>query len=98
MEDTRHRFHEALVELEQKTLDGIEMVIVQLDRALQSVGSGDAELAAAVVADDERINERYREIHEDALSLLARQAPVAGDLRLRGNEGHVHRRDDRADG
>jgi phosphate transport system protein len=82
MEETRHRFHEALTELEQKTLDGFELVIEQLDRALQSVGSGDVELAAAVVADDERINRRYREIHDDALSLLARQTPVAGDLRL----------------
>ena len=82
MEETRHRFHEALTELEQKTLDGFEMVIEQLDRALQSVGSRDVELAATVVAGDDRINRRYREVHEDALSLLARQTPVAGDLRL----------------
>ena len=82
MEETRHRFHEALTELEQKTLDGFELVIEQLDRALQSVGSRDVELAATVVADDERINRRCREIHDDALSLLARQTPVAGDLRL----------------
>ena len=82
MEETRHRFHEALTGLEQKTLDGFELVINQLDRALQSVRSRDIELAATVVADDERINRRYREIHEDAVSLLARQTPVAGDLRL----------------
>ncbi len=82
MEETRHRFHEALWELEQKTLDGLELVIEQLDRALESVGSRDTELAATVVSDDDRINRRYREIHEDALSLLARQCPVAGDLRL----------------
>ena len=82
MDETRHRFHEALTELEQKTLDGFELVIEQLDRALQSVASRDVHLAAAVVADDERINRRYRDIHEDALSLLARQCPVAGDLRL----------------
>ena len=35
-----------------------------------------------MVAGDDRINRCYREIHEDALSLLARQCPVAGDLRL----------------
>jgi phosphate transport system protein len=35
-----------------------------------------------VVADDDRINLRHREVHEDALALLARQTPVAGDLRL----------------
>ena len=82
MDETRHRFHEELTELEQKTLDGFELVIEQLDRALQSVRSRDVELAATVVADDEHINRRYRDVYEDALSLLARQAPVAGDLRL----------------
>jgi len=35
-----------------------------------------------VVAGDDRINRRDRETHEDALSLLARECPVAGDLRL----------------
>jgi len=82
MEETRRRFHEELRELEQKTLDGFELVIEQLDRALRAVRTRDVELAAIVVADDARINTRYREIHDDALSLLARQAPVAGDLRL----------------
>jgi len=48
MEETRHRFHEAVTELEQKTLDGFELVIEQLDRALQSVGSRDLELAETV--------------------------------------------------
>ena len=48
MEETRHRFHDALRELEQKTLDGFEQVIEQLDRALESVGSRDVELAATV--------------------------------------------------
>ena len=74
--------HAALTDLEQKTLDGFELVIEQLDRSLESVGSRDVELAAIAVADDDRINRLYREINEDALSLLARQAPVAGDLRL----------------
>jgi phosphate transport system protein len=82
MEETRHRFHEALRELERKTLDGFELVIEQLDRALESVDARDVELAATVVADDDRVNRRYREIHADALSLLARETPVAGDLRL----------------
>lgn len=82
MEETRHQFHAALRELEQKTLDGLELVIAQLDSALESVGSRNVELAGIVVADDDRVNRRYREIHEDALSLLTRQGPVAGDLRL----------------
>jgi phosphate transport system protein len=82
MEETRHRFHEALRELERKTLDGFELVIEQLDRALESVDARDVELAATVVAGDDRVNRRYREVHEDALSLLARETSAAGDLRL----------------
>ena len=35
-----------------------------------------------VIADDDRLDGRYLEVHQGILSLLARQAPVAGDLRL----------------
>jgi phosphate transport system protein len=35
-----------------------------------------------VIADDDRIDGRYLEVHQGILSLLARQAPVATDLRL----------------
>jgi phosphate transport system protein len=35
-----------------------------------------------VVADDDRIDGRYLEVHQGILSLLARQAPVATDLRI----------------
>ena len=82
MQETRHQFHESLRELEQQTLGGLDMVIEQLDRALESVSHQDVELAGMVVADDDRIDRRYLEVHQGVLSLLARQAPVAGDLRI----------------
>ena len=44
-----------------------------------------------VVADDDRIDGRYLEVHQGLLSLLARQAPVAGDLRLIAALLHVIR-------
>jgi phosphate transport system protein len=40
------------------------------------------ELAQMVIQDDDRIDGRYLEVHQGILSLLARQAPVATDLRL----------------
>ncbi len=58
------------------------MVVGLLDEALEALDHYDAELAAIVVADDDRIDGRYLEVHQGVLSLLARQAPVAGDLRL----------------
>ena len=56
--------------------------IEQLDRALEAVSHQDVELAAMVIDDDDRIDGRYLEVHQGILSLLARQAPVASDLRL----------------
>ena len=44
-----------------------------------------------VVADDDRIDGRYLEVHQGILSLLARQAPVAGDLRIVAALLHVIR-------
>jgi phosphate transport system protein len=82
VEEIRHNFRETLKELEQQTLGGLDMVIQQLDRALESLSYQDIELAGMVVADDDRIDGRYLEVHQGILSLLARQAPVAGDLRI----------------
>ena len=58
------------------------MVVTALDRALETVQHQDVELASMVIADDDRIDGRYLEVHQGILSLLALQAPVAGDLRL----------------
>src|SRR5438105_14650173 len=80
MHETRHQFHENLRALEAQALDGLELVIQQLDRSLESLSYQDIELAGMVVADDDRIDGRYLEVHQGVLSLLARQAPAAGDL------------------
>jgi phosphate transport system protein len=58
------------------------MVVEALDRALETIQQQDVELASMVIADDDRIDGRYLEVHQGILSLLALQAPVAGDLRL----------------
>ena len=91
MQETRHQFRESLMQLEVQTLGSLEMVIGQLDRALGSVSGHDVELAEVVVADDERIDRRYLEIHQGVLSLLARHAPVAGDLRIAAALLHISR-------
>jgi len=81
-EALRRGFREELAELERSALGGLEMVIGQLDRTLEALGETDIELAELVIADDDRIDGRYLEVHQGVLSLLARQAPVAGDLRI----------------
>src|SRR6059058_426920 len=71
-----------MAELEAAALGAIDLVVEQLDRTLEALEHQDVELASFVIADDDRIDGRYLEVHQGVLSLLALQAPVAGDLRL----------------
>ncbi|MDQ3644711.1 MAG: phosphate signaling complex protein PhoU [Actinomycetota bacterium] len=81
-DSVRVHYQETLRELEQHTLGGLDLVVTQIDRVVEAVEQQDIELAEWVIGDDDRIDGRYLEIHQSILSLLARQAPVAGDLRL----------------
>ena len=78
----RSHFQAELAELEQQALGGLDLVLEQLDRTLEAVEDQNVELAQLVISDDDRLDGRYLEVHQGILSLLARQAPVAGDLRL----------------
>jgi phosphate transport system protein len=80
--ELRTAFIKQLEELELQTLSGFDEVSAQLVRAMRAVSRCDAALAAVVVAADRPINRRYLDIHHGAITLLASQAPVAGDLRL----------------
>ena len=83
MPDTvRLQYQDELEALERQALGALPMVSTALDRALETVQHQDVELASMVIADDDRIDGRYLEVHQGILSLLALQAPVAGDLRV----------------
>ena len=81
-EHTRLHYQDELRQLEVRALEGIDMVVQSLDRTLEAVEHQDIELSQLVVADDDRIDGRYLEVHQEILTLLATQAPVATDLRL----------------
>jgi phosphate transport system protein len=81
-QELRHQFIEELAALEANTLGGLDLVTMQTDRILEALEHQDVELAEMVVADDDRLDGRFLEVHQGILSLLALQAPVAGDLRL----------------
>jgi phosphate transport system protein len=68
--------------LEKQALSGLELVADQIDRTLRVIVDRDFEMADMVIADDDRIDGRFLECHQEILSLIARQAPVATDLRL----------------
>jgi phosphate transport system protein len=80
-EPARQHFRDELGALEVQALGALDLVVMQLDRTLEALEHQDIELAAAVVADDDRIDGRYLEVHQGILSLLALQSPVASDLR-----------------
>jgi phosphate transport system protein len=81
-EHARKRFTDELAQLEASALGGLDLVCGQLDRVIEALRHQDVELAQFVIADDDRLDGRYLEVHQGILSLLALQAPVAGDLRL----------------
>ena len=81
-EQTRVQYREDLATLEQRGLDGLDMVVTALDRTLEAAQHADIELAELVIADDDRIDGRYLEVHQELITLLATQSPVATDLRL----------------
>ena len=80
--DGRPHFQEQLRELEEAALGGLDIVLGQIDRTIEALDHIDVELAEFVVLDDDRVDGRYLEVHQGVLSLLALQAPVAGDLRI----------------
>jgi phosphate transport system protein len=80
--ETRKEFHEQLQELQDEALTTADLTSVALDQAVEAVVNRDTELAVMVITGDDRIDGRYLDVHQGVLSLLARQAPVASDLRL----------------
>ena len=88
-EVARAAYLEELANLEASALGGLDLVNVALGRTLEAVEHQDVELAQIVVADDDRIDGRYLEVHQALITLLATQSPVATDLRLISSLLHV---------
>jgi phosphate transport system protein len=80
--EARVEFHEQIQELEDETLSTLELTSGGLDQAIEAVINRDTELAVMVIDSDDQIDGRYLYVHQGVLNLLARQAPVASDLRL----------------
>jgi phosphate transport system protein len=81
-DSVRVYYQEELEQLEAGALGGLDLVIAALERTLEAVEHQDVELAGLVIADDDRIDGRYLEVHQALITLLATQSPVATDLRL----------------
>ncbi|HKU58400.1 MAG TPA: phosphate signaling complex protein PhoU [Gaiellaceae bacterium] len=78
----RATFQEELSALEASLQEEGDLVLRALRSALNALARADEELADEVIAFDDSVDERYARIEEGVQSLLARQTPVATDLRL----------------
>jgi phosphate transport system protein len=75
-------FQDELTALEQSLQEEGALVLRSLRGSLNALESQDVELADEVIAFDDEVDRRYLAIEEGIQSLLARQTPVATDLRL----------------
>jgi phosphate transport system protein len=78
----RLSFQEELDRLEANVHAESELVLRSLRGALNALQQQDAELADEVIAFDHEVDARFLEISRGVEQLLARQTPVAIDLRL----------------
>jgi phosphate transport system protein len=78
----RLSFTEELAQLEASLQEEGTLVLRALRSSLNALARGDEELADEVINFDDQVDARYMEIEEGVQSLLARQTPVAADLRL----------------
>ena len=78
----RAGFHEELERLETELQTESDLVLRSLRTALSALDRSDPELADEVIAFDDDVDRYYLGIEQGSESLLARQTPVATDLRL----------------
>ncbi|MCX2817990.1 phosphate signaling complex protein PhoU [Haladaptatus sp. F3-133] len=78
----RDDYRERLDTLRGEVVSTGETVVGRLRDALVALEDKDDELARRVVEGDDEVNERYLEIEQECVDLIALQQPVAGDLRF----------------
>ncbi|MEV8220514.1 phosphate signaling complex protein PhoU [Microbacterium sp. NPDC077391] len=78
----REVFHQSLEQLQSQLTEIADMVTVAIQKATTAFAESDVALAEEVIADDAKIDELAVALDERAIEILARQQPVARDLRI----------------
>jgi phosphate transport system protein len=81
MSDHNSQFHDELDSLEQRLLDIIDTAEGMVGRAVESVVTGNIDLANEVIEADNAIDAENFQIHQDWTTLMARFQPLGPDLR-----------------
>lgn len=77
----RETFDDQLKRLQDELLAMGEMVDQAIERSVYALAQRDIGLANELIAADEQINHKQRDIEEKSLVLIATQQPLASDLR-----------------
>jgi phosphate transport system protein len=77
----RDTYHEQLAEVGDGLIEMSRLVGSAVSKATTALLDADLDAAEAVIAADEAVNVLYRNLDDVAVQLLARQQPVATDLR-----------------
>lgn len=78
----REVFQQELREVQDRLVEISTLVADSIERATESFNESNVGLAETVIADDKKIDELAAELDELAIQILARQQPVARDLRI----------------
>ncbi|MGW4384713.1 phosphate signaling complex protein PhoU [Kitasatospora sp. NPDC004531] len=78
----RDAYHEELDSISDGLVEMARLVGSAMGRATTALLDADLELAESVIAADEKINNLHHDLENRAIDLLARQQPVATDLRI----------------
>lgn len=76
------QFEKELQDIRSKVLAMGGMVEQQVQNAMEALVNGDADLARAVISDDDDINKLEVAIDEECIQIIAKRQPTASDLRL----------------
>ncbi|MFS0732237.1 phosphate signaling complex protein PhoU [Microbacterium sp. 1P10UB] len=78
----REVFHQSLEDVQARLVEISELVTIAIDKATRAFGSSDISLAEEVIEADNVIDDKAIALDELAIEILARQQPVARDLRI----------------
>ena len=77
----RENFENNLIELQNKMREMVEATVTALDKAFTALENQDMEIALSVIDEDNYIDDLEDEINQMAVWVIAKQQPVARDLR-----------------
>ncbi|MGC5077133.1 phosphate signaling complex protein PhoU [Agrococcus sp. DT81.2] len=78
----RDVFQQELSEVQDRLVDIANHVVVSIEAAVRAFGDSNVQLAEHVIATDPIIDDKANSLDELAIDIIARQSPVARDLRI----------------